>query len=175
MVARRRAQLVFEDVERAFTEWSKSLLTNAPNPRKWWSIVKTSVFGASSSLPLLVDRRGKLVWPADERASSFSANFDAKLCQDRFQQPHFCDPPPVLCSVAFRSSFIHSLLLDLDPYSGNNPDGMFLLFYKQVTRELAPKEAVILRHLFKGGGRFSGMLEVSRCYPCAKGISFLGC
>ena len=34
-VAGRRAQLVYEDTERAFTERSKSLLPNAPNPRKW--------------------------------------------------------------------------------------------------------------------------------------------
>ena len=55
-VARRRGQLVYEDAERAFTKRSKSLLTNAQNPRKWWSTVKTAVFGASSSLPPLVDR-----------------------------------------------------------------------------------------------------------------------
>ena len=46
---------------------------------------------------------------------------------------------PALCSVAFRSSFIRSLLLD--PSSVNDPEGMFQLFYKQVTRELAPKLA----------------------------------
>ena len=33
-MARGRAQLVYEDAERAFTERSKSLLTNSPNPRK---------------------------------------------------------------------------------------------------------------------------------------------
>ena len=54
---------------------------------------------------------------------------------DILQQPHSCDPSPVLCSVAFRSSYILSLLLDLDPY-GNDPNGMLPLFYKQVTREL---------------------------------------
>ena len=49
-VARRRDQLFYEDDERAFTERSKSILMNASNPRKEWSIVKTEVFGASSSL-----------------------------------------------------------------------------------------------------------------------------
>ena len=33
-LARNCAQLVYEEAERAFTEQSKSLLTNAPNPRK---------------------------------------------------------------------------------------------------------------------------------------------
>ena len=60
-VARRRAQLVHEDAERAFTEQSKALLTNALNPRNWWSTEKTAVFSASSSLPPLVDIGGKLV------------------------------------------------------------------------------------------------------------------
>ena len=34
---------------------------------------------------------------------------------DYFHQPHSCDSSPVLCSVAFRSGFICSLVLDLDP------------------------------------------------------------
>ena len=50
-VARHHAHLVSEDAKRAFTEWSKSLLMNTQNPRKWGSIVKTPVFGTSSSLP----------------------------------------------------------------------------------------------------------------------------
>ena len=62
---------------------------------------------------------------------------NAKQCRDSFQQPYFCDPSPVICSVAFWSRFVHSLLLDLDSYDGNNPDGMLILFYKQVARELA--------------------------------------
>ena len=43
------------------------------------------------------------------------------------------------------------LLLDLDSYGRRDPDVMFPLFYKQVDRELAPKLAVIFRHLVKGG------------------------
>ena len=35
-------------------------------------------------------------------------------------------------SVAFRSSFTHGLLLDLDSYGGNDPKAMCLLFYKHV-------------------------------------------
>ena len=60
-MARRRAQLVYGDAERAFTERSKSLLTNAPNSRKCWSNVKTAVFGTSFSLPPLLDRDGMQV------------------------------------------------------------------------------------------------------------------
>ena len=117
-------------------ERSKSLLTNVPNPQK-------------RCLPPLVDREGNLVWSADEKAFLFSAHFDAKQCRDSFQQSHFCDPFLVLCSVAFRFSFIRSCFLDLDPYGRNDPDCMFSFFYKQITRELTPKLAVIFRHLVK--------------------------
>ena len=90
--------------------------------------MKTAVFGASSSLPPLADRGDKLVWSADEKASLFSAHFDAKHCRDSFQQPHSCDHFSALCSVVFRFSFTRSLLLHFDPYGGNNLDGMFPLF-----------------------------------------------
>ena len=62
------------------------------------------------------------------KTSLFSVHFDAKQCRDRFQQPHPCDPSPVLCSVTFCSNFVLSLLLDLNPYGGNDPDVMFPLF-----------------------------------------------
>ena len=114
--------------ERAFTEQSKSLLTNASNSQKQWSTVKATVFSASLNLLPLGDRRGKLVWSAEEKASLFSAHFDAKQNRDSFQQPQACDPSPVICFVAFRPNFICNLLLDLDSYCKNDFDGMFPLF-----------------------------------------------
>ena len=150
-MARRLAQLVYEDVERAFTVRSKSLLTNAPDPRKWWPTVETGgLLLSSSSLPPLADRGGKLLWSADGKASLFLVHFNVKQCRDSFQQPRYGDPSPVLCSVAFRSIIVCSLLLDLDPCGGNYPDGMFSLFYKQVGRKLVTNLAVILRHLVRG-------------------------
>ena len=101
-VARRHGQLVYEDAERAFTERSKSFLTNTLNQRKWWYTVKSAVFGTSSSLPPLIDRGGKLVWSAVEMASLFSAHSDSKQRRDHFQQLHSFAPSPVLCSVTFR-------------------------------------------------------------------------
>ena len=126
-------------------------MTNAPNSRKWWSTVQTEVFDARSSLPPLSDIKGKLVCSAIKKASVFSAFVDAKQCRGGFQQPHSCGPSQVRCSVALQPSSIYSLLLDLDPYGGKDPDGMFPIFYKQVVRELAPKLAVVFRHLVKGG------------------------
>ena len=143
-MTRRCTQLVYRDAVRAFTEQSKSLLTNDSYSRKWWSTAKTAVFGANSSLPPLLDSRGKLVWSAEGKACLLSAHFDAKHRRDSFQQQQACDPSPVLRPVAFRSSFICSMLLNLDSYDGSEPDGMFPLYYKQIARDLAPKVAVIL-------------------------------
>ena len=111
-MTRRHAQHVYVEAERAFNEKSRVLLTNAPNPRKSWSTVKTAALEASSSLPPLVDRGVRLIWSADEKVSLFSPHFDAKQCRVGFQQPHPCHPSSVLCSVACRSSSIPRLLLD---------------------------------------------------------------
>ena len=78
-----------------------------------------------------------------------SSHFEAKQCRDSFLQSHSCNLFPVLCSVAFLSSFVRSLLLYLDLYGGIDPEELFQLFSKQVTRELAPKFAAIFRHLVK--------------------------
>ena len=138
----------YGNTEQAFPKRSRS---NASNLWKWWSTVKTAVFGASSALPHLVDRGGKLVLSADEKSSLCSTHFDAKQCRDTFQQQHYCDLSSVLCSVAFWSSFIRNLLLAVEPYSKNNADGMFPLFYKQMAWKQAPKLAVSFRHLVKVG------------------------
>ena len=44
------------------------------------------------------------------------------------EQEHSSDPSPTLWPVAFRPSFVRSLLLHLDSYCGGAPDGMFPLF-----------------------------------------------
>ena len=156
-----------QEAEQAFSARSKSLFTNAPNPRKQWSTVKIEVFGASSSLPPLVDRGVRLVWSADEKASLFSAHLDAKQYRNSFQQPHSCDSSPVMCSIAFRLSFVLSLF-----QIWNLMAEMLLMecahfFYKQVALELAHKLAVSFRHLDKGGcfptcGRLTNAVPVPK-------------
>ena len=87
-MARRRAQLVYEYAERAFTERSKSLLTTAPNPQKKQSTVKITVFGMSSCVPPLIGREGKLVWSADE-VPLLSKHINATKCRDGFSSRIF--------------------------------------------------------------------------------------
>ena len=50
-----------------------------------------------------------------------------------------------LTSFAFRSNEVRLLLLDLDPYWGSDPLGMFPLFLKRTTDVLAPRLSVVFR------------------------------
>ena len=52
--------------------------------------------------------------------------------------PLTCHLSPCLTSFAFRSSEVRRLLLDLDPYGGSDPLGMFPLFLKRTADVLAP-------------------------------------
>ena len=60
------------------------------------------MFDATSSLPLLVDRGGKLIWSAEENASLFSAHFDAKLCSSFSAAASLCPfTGTVFCCLPF--------------------------------------------------------------------------
>ena len=49
-----------------------------------------------------------------------------------------CHPSPSLTSFPFRSREVRRLLLDLDPYGGTDPLGMFPLFLKRTADVMAP-------------------------------------
>ena len=51
--------------------------------------------------------------------------------------PLTCHPSPSLATFAFRSSEVRRPLLDLDPYGGTDPLGMFPLFLKR-TADVMP-------------------------------------
>ena len=58
--------------------------------------------------------------------------FDSKPSRKAFDLPFTCHPSASLTTFAFMSSEMRRLLLDLDPYSGTDPLGMFALFLKSV-------------------------------------------
>ena len=51
---------------------------NAQTPRKWWSILKSAVFGLSSSLPPLVGGGGGLVCESVGKADMLLDHFHGK-------------------------------------------------------------------------------------------------
>ena len=52
--------------------------------------------------------------------------------------PLTCHPSPSFTTNEFRSSEARRLLLDLDPYGGTDPLGMFPLFLKITADVMAP-------------------------------------
>ena len=52
--------------------------------------------------------------------------------------PLTCHPSPSLTTFAFRSSEVRRLLLDLDPYGGTDPLGMFHIFLKKTAAVMGP-------------------------------------
>ena len=56
-----------------------------------------------------------------------------------------------LTTFAFRSREVRRLLLDLDPYGGTDPLGMFPLFLKRTADLIAPRLSVVFRRLVRLG------------------------
>ena len=81
-----------------------------------------------------------------------------------------CHPSPSLITFAFRSSEVKHLLLDLDPYGGTDPLGMFPLFLKRTADVLAPRLSVVFRRLIRLGS-FPACWRQVNVTPIPKGPS----
>ena len=144
----RRANAVYAEAMRKFSVRSRDVLMNALCPHKWWSTLKSAVFGSSldSSLPPLIGVGG-LVCESVEKAEMLSAHFDEKQSMDHVDLPSTCNPSPSLTTFAFRSREVKRLLLDLDYYGDTFPLGMFSLFFEEAAEVLAIRLAVVFRRL----------------------------
>ena len=103
------------------------------------------MFGSSSSLPPLVGPGGGLVCESVGKADLLSDHFDSKQSRASVDLLVTCHPSPSLITFAFRLSEVKCLLLDLDPYGGTDPLGMFPLFLKRTAAVLAPHLSVVFR------------------------------
>ena len=112
---------------------------NVQSPHNWWSTLKSAVFGSSSSLPPLVGPGEGLVCKSVGKADLLSDHFDSKQPRESVDLLVTCHLSPSLITFAFRSSEVKRLLLDLDPYGGTDPLGMFPLFLKRMADVLAPR------------------------------------
>ena len=109
---------------------NRDVLMNAQFPHKWWSTIKSAVFGSSSSLPQLVGGRGGQVCKSVDKADLLSDQFDSNRSRESVVLPSTCHPSSTPITFAFRSNEVMHLLLDLDLYCGTDPLGMFLFFIK---------------------------------------------
>ena len=129
---------------------NRGVLTNVQSPHKWWSTLKSAVFGSSSSLLPLVSEGGQLMCEWVGRADLLSDHFDSKQSREAVDLPLTCHQSPSLITFAFRSREVRRLLLDFDPYGGTDPMGMFPLFLKRTADVMAPHLTVVFRRLVRG-------------------------
>ena len=67
-----------------------------------------------------------------------SDHFDSKQSREAVDLRLTCHPSPSLTDFVFISSDFRRLLLDLDPYGGTGPLGMYPLFIKRTADIMAP-------------------------------------
>ena len=89
-------------------------------------------------MPPLVSEGGGLVCESVDKADLLSDHFDSKQFRGAVDLPLTCHPSPSLTTFAFGSSEVRNLLLDLDPYGGTDPLGMFPLFLKRTAAVFPP-------------------------------------
>ena len=134
-----RANETYSEAKCQFSDRNRYVLMNVQSPHKWWSTLKSVVFGSSSSLPPLVSEGGGLVCEFVGKADLLSDHFDNKQSREAVDLLLTCHPAPRLTTFAFRSSEVRRLLLDLDPYGGPDPLGMFPVFLKRTADVMAPR------------------------------------
>ena len=133
-----RANETYSEAKRQFSDINRDVLMNVQSPHMWWSTLNSAVFGSNSSLPPLAREGGGLVCETVGMADLLSVHFDSKQSREAVDLPLTCHPSPSLTTFAFRSSEVRRLLLDLDPYGGTDPLGMFPLFLKRTADVMVP-------------------------------------
>ena len=80
------------------------VLMNVQSPHKWWSTLKSAVFGSSSSLPLLVSEGGRLEMDSKSvaKADLLSDQFDSKQPRESVDQLPLCHMSPSLVTCILR-------------------------------------------------------------------------
>ena len=96
-------------------------------------------------MPSLVSEGGRLVCESIGMADLRSDNFDSKQPREAVDPPLTCHPSSSLTTFSFRSREVRRLLLDLDPYGGTDPLGMFTIFLKRTANVITHHLSVVFR------------------------------
>ena len=161
------AQRVYNSAEEDFNSNTRGTLRGTANSHKFWTTLKSALFGNDSSMPPLVKPDGSITHSPKEKAILLADVFDGKQSNVDLTLPDSCFPEPKLSKLAFRSSEVRKLLLDLDAYGGTDPNGIFPLFFKKTAEYLAPKLSVILRKLARSGS-FCACWSLGNITPVCK-------
>ena len=146
-----RANDTYSEAKRQFNATTSDVPMNIQFNYNWWSTLKSAVFRSSSSLPPLVCEVGGLVCETVSKANLLSDHFFSKQSREAVDLLLTCDSSPSLTTLAFGSSEVRRLLLDLDPYGGTDPLGMFPLLLKRTADVMAPRLSVVFRRLVRLG------------------------
>ena len=77
-----RANETYSEVKSQFSVKSRDVLMNAQFPHKWWFILKSAVFGLSSSLKQLIGEGGGLLHESVGKTDLLSDHFDEKQSRE---------------------------------------------------------------------------------------------
>ena len=102
--------VTYSGAKRQFSDRNSAVLMNVQSPNKWWSTLKSTVFGTSSSLSPLVNQGGGLFCESVGKADLLTDHFDSKQSREAVNLPLTCDTSPSLTTFAFRSREVRRLL-----------------------------------------------------------------
>ena len=71
-----RANETYSEAKSQFSDKNRDVLMNVQSSHKWWSTLKSAVFGSSSSFHPLVSEGGGLVCESVGKADLLSDHFD---------------------------------------------------------------------------------------------------
>ena len=102
------------------------------------------------------------------KADLLSDHIHSKQSREAIDLLVTCHLYPSLTILAFRSREVRHLLLDLDPYGGTDPFGMFPLFLKRTADVMAPHLSVLFQQLVHLGS-FPPCWRPANVTPILKG------
>ena len=82
-----KANQTYSEAKRQFSDRNRAVLISVHSPHKWWSTLKSAVYGTSSSLPPLVSEGGGLVCESVGKADMQSDHFDSKQSRKAVDLP----------------------------------------------------------------------------------------
>ena len=166
--ARRDANRIFHEAEKRYNQKLKTQLQEVTQDHLWWTKLKSSIFGSSTLIPLLLSGDGKLLVDSNDKAELLDETFSAKQSNEDVVIPSGCHPEPHLTKFAFRSRDVKKILDGLDSWGGEDPDGFIPLIFKKMSSVLSPKLSRVYRHLFKNS-LFLDKRKIGNIAPVPKG------
>ena len=98
------ANETYSEAKHQFSDRNRDVLMNVQSPHKWWSTLKSGLFGSCSSLPPLISEGGGLMSESVGKADLLSDHFDSKQSREAVDLPLTCYPSLNFTTVAFRLS-----------------------------------------------------------------------